>query len=95
MKTRLILLTRRPNAYKANAITDAIRNVGAGWWHWFQGAWLICDPKGKDEVWWRDYLQSIAPGEHMVIVKAGDSNKWSGFGSNEEFKWMHSVWIPE
>ena len=68
-----------------------------GWWHWFDGFWLITDASNTlttSSI--NETIGNIAPEKWRMVVEVGDSNNWSGYGPNGEeknmFEWLEDSW---
>lgn len=91
MTTKMVLIVSHvvPAATR-DAIATVIKEESAGYWHWYQHAWLISDSYGRSIQWWRDRIKEKVPGATMMIVAAAGG--WTGFTSENHYDWMYETW---
>jgi len=92
MKTKMVVLTDEEARETRDALTRAIEKTGVPFWHWYQFGWIIVDPDGRHETWWRDHLiQALGP-ITLTIVRTDGRNNWCGFGVPKVFEWFKDSW---
>jgi hypothetical protein len=89
-KRFVVIVDDAPKASR-EAITEALKDEGVAWWHWFQSGWLLKDRKERSAAWWRTRLRK-ASNAHMLVLEIADPARWSGFGNKSAFVWLHTIW---
>ena len=92
MPSRLIVVANAPSNIEAKNITDAIKNAGAGWWHWYPHIWMIVDFAGRDAVAWRKLLAEHRTCEFLVL--SADDGTWTGVSDRKHYDWLYENWFP-
>jgi hypothetical protein len=88
---RFVVIAKAPPAPVKNRISEKLRELEVGWWHWYQDAWLIVDREDRPSTWWRDRLREWGLRQFIVFqVPAGA--RWSAFGKKEYSEWLHRNW---
>ena len=101
MRKRFIILMNPASTEQNDLFLKWINGEGLGWWHWFQGSWLLTNPKGHlTSVTIRDKLSEIfGLSNNLVIELRSTDDTWSGFGPSSPeknmFKWIRDAWRKE
>jgi hypothetical protein len=90
--TKFVIIADQASRLTRNKLSLALRALGeTAWWHQFQHAWLIIDPKNRDATWWRDWCTGVAP-ELRIVVMAVELSGWAGRLPKDSAKWLHNNW---
>ena len=92
MKRYILMVAETLSVEGRNAVAQEIVRSGAGWWHWFQFAWLLMDPLDRTAIDWVAVVKRVAPDNGVLVVEVGDGAAWAGFGHKVYFEWLKSNW---
>jgi len=92
MASRLLVTVDLGNHQDRDRVTLALNQQrDTFWWHMFPHVWLIVDPSDRDTAFWRDWIRTIAPRLHVLVVDA-DGGGWSSFMTTKQSAWLHKHW---
>ena len=95
---KIVAIIDLMTAEQDQKLIDYVSSLGAGYWHWIDGAWLISTPTGDSSLpeKIRDKVKEIAPEKHSFVFEVKGTGNWAGFGPNTEeksmFKWIRNEW---
>lgn len=98
MRKRFIILMNPASTEKNDLLMQWIKDEGLGWWHWFQGSWLLSNSKGHlTATIVRDKLVEIFGPDHSLVMELrGKDDTWAGYGPSSPeksmFKWIREAW---
>jgi hypothetical protein len=71
-----------------DGLTEAIKNLGSGWWQCFDSTWLVMTAKTIDQV--RDALAPhLAASDRLMVLAYGENAAFAGFSD------LHVAWLLE
>ena len=86
------------NEKEEEAILDALRDCGCGWWHWIENIWLIEHPSDEmraAEI--RKLVKDRLEGNNNVVVLRISCTDWATYGPESEersfAKWLKEHWL--
>src|SRR5437868_6136999 len=100
MKKQFIICHGPGSKAQDQVFLNWIKSNGLGWWHWFDGSWLVIDSQGSVTVEQiRDAVQAAYPTSYCMIFEHG-TNRYAGIGPNDEAQrarmagWLETNWKP-
>jgi len=72
----------------SDGLTEAIKNLGSGWWQCFDSTWLVMTVKSIDQV--RDALEPhLSASDRLMVLAYGENAAFAGFSD------LHVAWLLE
>lgn len=93
MTRRFMLMVDDATPPEQDAVTKYLQTLSYGFWHYFSDGWLIVDRSSTlTAPMLRDKLKQLVPGKTTLVVPMNNPAEWAGFGTTENFQWLHDVW---
>ncbi len=98
MKKRFVIGINGMSQEQEKAFGEYLTKNGYSWWHRIDNFWLlIADNEFCSVQEIRDLLKLASPGNDIIVVEAGSTPNFSGFGpsSSGYFEWIQEKWKKE
>ena len=101
MKKRFIIFIEDSTKEQNDSLLDWIRSENIGWWHWFQGSWLLSNARGHlSASVIRDKLKQIYGTSNTFVIELNNGgDTWSGYGPDTDqknmFTWIKKNWSSD
>lgn len=98
MTKRFIVILHSATDEQNEAFLAWLREKKLGWWHWFQGSWLLAT---NSDSWTaaqvRDIVREKFSDVHHIVFELHEGEgTWSGYGpkgeNNNMFSWINDNW---
>ena len=79
-------MTTVPGMLTADELTEAIKNLGSGWWQCFDTTWFVTTVKTIDQI--RDALDPhLGASDRLMVLAYGENVAFAGFND------LHVAWL--
>ncbi len=74
-----------------SGLYDAIKKIGAPWWHYLESTWIVITAKTSNQVW-----ESLSPyidkNDYMLIIEVRDDTQ--GSLPKDAWEWINK-YVPK
>jgi hypothetical protein len=92
---KFIIATNQATSEQQNAITKLVKDMGWGYWHWFENLWLLQNvpddwaPGGIHATLIRDPILKECS---LIVMSVSDPISYWGNAPQESWSWMFDKW---
>jgi hypothetical protein len=100
MKRHFLIATDNLSRDDSRAVSDHIKALKVGWWHWIDNLWLIATEKDEvDATDLRDAIIELVAPANVLVVEFAEPVTWAGYGPSTNrknmFAWLQNHMVGQ
>jgi hypothetical protein len=94
-KSKFIVAISDATAENRDAISNRLKNLGFGYWHWMPDIWLLTTSSALTAESIRDEVMKLAPSINIFVTPVANPPGgmiWATYSPEEWQEWLNKNW---